>query len=78
MPEQTELIDGGQLPGIRSQRVEWGGLGVNCGLVKKPGILSQVIEQNAEGFLGQCGSQRLSRVAVRAHGVMKVARVKAE
>lgn len=75
MPEQTELIDGGQLPGIQSQRVEWDGLGVNCDLVKKLGILSKLIEQNAEGFSGPCGSQRLSRAAVGEHGIMKVARV---
>lgn len=36
VPEKTELIDGGQLPGIRSQRVEWDGLRVNGGLAKKP------------------------------------------
>lgn len=68
-------MDGGQLPGIRSQRVEWDGLGVNCGLGKKLGILSKVTEQNADGFLCQCGSQHLSRVAAGKHGVMKVARV---
>ncbi|KAH0517198.1 Prostaglandin reductase 1 [Microtus ochrogaster] len=78
VPEQTELTDGGQLPSIRSQREERDGLGVNCGLVKNPGTLSQVTEQNAEVFLGQGGSQRLSRAAVGEHGVMKVARVKAE
>lgn len=48
---------------------------MNCGLGKKLEILSKVVEQNAEGFLCQSGSQHLSRVAAGKHGVMKVARI---